>query len=94
LKTILENDDEVVALDKPKIDRDYFCIPCQIHTQNMSHNKRSKKHVVNVLALQTKFRVHDEIIKNRDFEPLVSEKGWLLDSVSTINSEKLLFLSF
>ena len=78
-------DDEVVALDKPKIDRDYFCIPCQIQTQNMSQHKRSKKHGENVIALQTKFKVHDEIIKNKDYDSLVAEKGWLSDSVSLIS---------
>ena len=56
---ILDNDDEVVALEKPKIDRDYFCVPCQIQIQNMSQHKRSKKHAVNVTALEPKFKVHD-----------------------------------
>ena len=79
---ILDNDDEVVALEQPKIYRDYFCEPCQIQIQNMRQHKRSKKHAENFIALQPKFKVHDEIITNKDYEALVAEKGWLSDSVS------------
>jgi hypothetical protein len=91
---ILKSHDEVVALEKPKIDRDYFCVPCQIQTQNMSQHKRSKKHAGNVLALQTKFKVQDESITNKDYEALVAEKGWLSDSVSLVIQFKIIFILF
>jgi hypothetical protein len=60
----------------------------------MSQHKRSKKHVAKVIALQTKFKVQDESIKNKDYEGFVAEKGWLSDSVSLLIQFKIIVILF
>jgi hypothetical protein len=50
----------------------------------MSQHKRSKKHAAKVIALQAKFKVQEESIKNKIYEGFVAEKGWLSDSVSLL----------
>ena len=73
------------------VSSEHDTVPCQIQTQNMSQHKRSKKHAGNVLALQTKFKVQDESITNKDYEALVAEKGWLSDSVSLLTNSSPMF---
>jgi hypothetical protein len=82
------------AVVSETVSSEHDTVPCQIQTQNMSQHKRSKKHAGNVLALQTKFKVQDESITNKDYEALVAEKGWLSDSVSLVIQFKIIFILF
>ena len=65
-----------------------FCYFCQIQfktAQEINQHKSTKKHNNNVFSSQTKFLVGDDIIKNKDYDDLTSEKGWLSDPVSYSN---------
>ncbi len=75
----------------------YFCYYCQIQLktpQEINQHKKTQKDQKNVQGSLTKFNVGDDIITNKDHDLLISDKGWLSDSVSFSDSNfYYLFLS-
>ena len=95
-----ESDDSIIQSssdDDVKIDeatstvlqtKKHFCYFCQIQfktSQEINQHKSTQKHSKNIFGAQTKFFVGDDIIRNKDYDDLISEKGWLSDSVSYSN---------
>ena len=80
-----DEDDAIVIFDNSSPQaKQNFCYYCQKQCKNRqdlnAHNK-TQKHNKNVFGRQTKFQVGEEIITNKDYDLLTSEKGWLHDSV-------------
>ena len=62
----------------------FFCIYCQKkfkNSQEIYQHNTGQKHKKNIFYSQTKFKVGAEVITNKDYEILMSEKEWLTDSV-------------
>ena len=74
----------------------FFCVSKQFKTtQEIYQHNKGAKHLKNVEGTKTKFVVCDDIITNKDYELLTSEKGWLSDSVSfELNLKTLLYILF
>lgn len=99
LDTVIHSQENSIDLivDEVKSERPKnqdFCYACQLQFKTvgeMNQHKTSKKHQKNVDAHKTKFIVGDEIITNNDYELLISEKGWLSDSVRYVADSVYVF---
>jgi hypothetical protein len=81
----LEDEIEIDETKSTCVANRYFCYYCQIQfktPQEINQHKKTQKHQKNVQGSLTKFNVGDDIITNKDYDLLISEKGWLSDSVS------------
>ena len=66
----------------------FFCCYCQKqykNSQEIYQHNTTRKHKKNIFNSQTKFKVGAEIITNKAYGILMSEKEWLTDSVSILN---------
>ena len=79
-----ELDDELSINSLVCENKKYFCSYCQKQSktpQEVNQHNKSQKHNKNVFRAQTKFKIGEEIITNKHYDLLMSEKGWLSDSV-------------
>ena len=75
--------DQIITLKSTN--KSNFCIDCQKQFssyQGLHQHKKSDIHTKVIKGRKAKWKIGEEIILNKDYDALISEKGWLCDAVS------------
>jgi hypothetical protein len=87
LETDVIDCSSVNATSKPTHNNN-FCQHCQKQFacySSLYQHKKSVAHLNAVKGSKPQFKVGEETILTKDYDALISEKGWLCDAVSFIN---------
>ena len=77
-------DGDIIVQSLSKLKDKFFCTTCQVQfkaNNELNQHKKTQKHLKAVNSYEVKFTVAEESILNKDYDNLISEKGWLSDAV-------------